>query len=220
MRSFSFDSRFYQALALAGELVLVNLVMVVAMVPGVTAGAAVAACFVVCFAILSGDAAQPVRRFVDAFVRLFVPATLLWLGMVGLALLLGWEWRVVGQFRSGTAMLVVHAVIGLVAGLLAVVGVWCWPIMARRFAAAGRVETAAILPLARAALLAGLRYLPRTLAALAVTAGPLAFGLALPGLGVRLVFWYLVIGLSLACYLVALLVRGPLGVHLPEDSED
>ncbi len=220
MASVGVGSRFFSAWTLAADLVLVNLAMVLVGLPVVTVGAGLVACFVVCLQLVSGAGAQPLRTFFRSFARGFLPATLAWLAFAVLGALLVWEWAVVGQLVSATATQVVRVLL-LVMGLLAaMVGVWFWPLLARRLMdAESPVRLGELLPLARTALLASLKYLPRTLLALLIVAAPLVLAALSPALGARVIIWFVLIGLALACYLVVLVLRVPLGVQLDEDDE-
>lgn len=219
MSAFSTDSRFYRTLGLATDLVLLNVVAVVLGLPFVTVGAALLACLVVCLQMVQGAGARPLREFFDAFKRGFVPATVAWLATAVLLALLWWEWLVAGQLVSQTAALVIRAVLLLVAMLLALVSVWFWPLLALRLLNTGRVGLGELLPLARTALLAAVKYLPRSLLAVVVVVGPPVLGLVSIEIGARLLLWFVLIGWALAAYLVVLILRRPLGLELRGEDD-
>lgn len=221
MASVGVGSRFFSAWTLAADLVLVNLALVLVGLPVVSFGAGLAACFVVCLQLVSGTGAQPLRTFFTAFARGLVPATLAWLASAGLGALLFWEWSVTGQLVSATVGLVVRSVLLVVGVLLAGTSVWFWPLLARRLSTADAdpLRLGELLPLARSALLASIKFLPRTLLALLVVAAPFVLAALSPALGARVVIWFVLIGLALACYLVVLLLRAPLGVELDADDD-
>lgn len=214
----STDSRFYQALGLATDLVLLNLLLVLVSLPVVTAGAGLSACLVVCLGMVSGDGPRLGRTFFAAFARGLVPATVAWLGTVALAALMVWEWLIVGQLISSAATLAIRAVLLLAALLLGMVSIWFWPLLARRVAAGSPVRLAELAPMLRTALLASIKHLPRSLLGILIVVVPPLAGLASVQVGVRLVLWFVLIGWALASYLVVLVLRRPLGIELAPDE--
>lgn len=220
MRALSTDSPIYRALSLATDLVLINFMMLLTMLPVVTAGAGLSAGFACCLQILRGDGRQLVRQFTTSFVRCFAPATIGWLGVLGLSGLLGWEWVVTGQLAATGLVIGARAVLVFAILLLAMVTVWLWPLLARDQLAGKPIRIGGLLGLGRTALLASVKFLPRTVAGLAVVIGPLVGGALLPQLGARLLIWYLVIGLAFGSYLLGLLVRRPLGIEMPSDEDE
>lgn len=220
MNPFASGSRFAAALLLATDLVLLNLAMVLTGLPVVTAGAGLTAGLVVCLQMVAGTSSRPMRQFVEAFRRTFVPATIVWLGVVGLGVLLVWEWVVAGRLALPIVALVARTVVLVTALLLGLVGVWFWPLLALRMNEGDRVGMGEIVPLLQTALLAGLKHLPRSLAGLVIVAAPLLVGLLSVEIGARMIIWFVLIGLALAAYLLVLLVRGPLGVELATAEDD
>ena len=74
--------------------------------------------------MVRGDAVRPIRDFLAAFGRAFLPATLVWLAGLGLAGLLAWEWVVAGRLVSPVAAAVTRGLVllgGLLLGLAGVV---------------------------------------------------------------------------------------------------
>lgn len=207
------DSRFYQALASATDLVVLNLAMVLAALPLITGGAVLTGGLVVSQQMLQGNGVRPLADFGTAFRRSFWPATVAWLGGLGLAGLLVWEWLIAGQLVSPLAGWLVRGLVLLVGLLAAMVSLWFWPLLARRLHCDERVRLAELPRLLETALLASLQHLPRSLGGLLVGIGPILLGLASPQVGARLLLWFGVIGVALAGYLVLVLLRGPLGIR-------
>lgn len=219
MKGLPSDSRFYQALGMAIDLVVLNLAMVVTGLPVVTGGAALVAGLLVCLRMVSGDAVRPIRDFLAAFGRAFLPATLVWLAGLGLAGLLAWEWVVAGRLVSPVAAAVTRGLVLLGGLLLGLAGVWFWPLLARRALQDEPIGVAEVVPLLQTALLAGLKHLPRSLAALLVVLVPPLLGLVSAEIGARMLLWFALIGCGLAAYLVVLLLHVPLGIQTRPDED-
>ncbi len=220
MKGLPSDSRFYQALGMAIDLVVLNLAMVVTGLPVVTGGAALVAGLLVCLRMVRGDAVRPIRDFLAAFGRAFLPATLVWLAGLGLAGLLAWEWVVAGRLVSPVAAAVTRGLVLLGGLLLGLAGVWFWPLLARRALQDEPIGVAEVVPLLQTALLAGLKHLPRSLAALLVVLVPPLLGLVSAEIGARMLLWFALIGCGLAAYLVVLLLHVPLGIQTRPAEDD
>lgn len=220
MKGLPSDSRFYQALGMAIDLVVLNLAMVVTGLPVVTGGAALVAGLLVCLRMVRGDAVRPIRDFLAAFGRAFLPATLVWLAGLGLAGLLAWEWVVAGRLVSPVAAAVTRGLVLLGGLLLGLAGVWFWPLLARRALQDEPIGVAEVVPLLQTALLAGLKHLPRSLAALLVVLVPPLLGLVSAEIGARMLLWFALIGCGLAAYLVVLLLHVPLGIQTRPVEDD
>lgn len=219
MKGLPSDSRFYQALGMAIDLVVLNLAMVVTGLPVVTGGAALVAGLLVCLRMVRGDAVRPIRDFLAAFGRAFLPATLVWLAGLGLAGLLAWEWVVAGRLVSPVAAAVTRGLVLLGGLLLGLAGVWFWPLLARRALQDEPIGVAEVVPLLQTALLAGLKHLPRSLAALLVVLVPPLLGLVSAEIGARMLLWFAIIGCGLSAYLVVLLLHVPLGIQTRPDED-
>ena len=220
MKGLPSDSRFYQALGMAIDLVVLNLAMVVTGLPVVTGGAALVAGLLVCLRMVRGDAVRPIRDFLAAFGRAFLPATLVWLAGLGLAGLLAWEWVVAGRLVSPVAAAVTRGLVLLGGLLLGLAGVWFWPLLARRALQDEPIGVAEVVPLLQTALPAGLKHLPRSLAALLVVLVPPLLGLVSAEIGARMLLWFAIIGCGLAAYLVVLLLHVPLGIQTRPAEDD
>ena len=220
MKGLPSDSRFYQALGMAIDLVALNLAMVVTGLPVVTGGAALVAGLLVCLRMVRGDAVRPIRDFLAAFGRAFLPATLVWLAGLGLAGLLAWEWVVAGRLVSPVAAAVTRGLVLLGGLLLGLAGVWFWPLLARRALQDEPIGVAEVVPLLQTALLAGLKHLPRSLAALLVVLVPPLLGLVSAEIGARMLLWFALIGCGLSAYLVVLLLHVPLGIQTRPAEDD
>ncbi len=219
MNRFGAGSKVYAALSMAAELVLINILILLTSLPLITGGMALTAGFAACLAIIGGTG-SPVRQFLTTLRTAWLPATLAWLALLVLATLLAWEMSVVGQMRSALLSTIAYAVLGLAALLVMLTTLWFWPLLARRSLTGEQVGVREGLELARTALLASVKYLPRSLVAAVIVGAPLAVGLLSPEVGARLLLWNAAIGVALTCYLILLAFRAPLGVSMGDDKQD
>ena len=93
MKKLNIDNWFFRTMALIGDWVLLSVLWVIGCLPVVTAGAATLSVFAVAHKMAAGQDYAVCRDFCKAFKRDFRQATVLWLPMLALALLLvldGW----------------------------------------------------------------------------------------------------------------------------------
>lgn len=93
MKKLNIDNWFFRTMALIGDWVLLSVLWVIGCLPVVTAGAATLSVFAVAHKMAAGQDYDVCRDFCKAFRRDFRQATVIWLPMLVLALLLvldGW----------------------------------------------------------------------------------------------------------------------------------
>lgn len=225
MSIFSVDSKLYRGLSLVADLVLVNLVTVLACLPVVSIGAAVTANYACCQAIIEGRMAGVVSTWWRSFRSAFPRAILPWLLTLALTGLLSWEWYIATQLANPTIMLMSQAVLAAALLIVGLTQLWLWPLIAREITdvevnAGSNQPHLNLVKRLQAALLAAFGWLPRSVVGLVIWAVPAAIVMINPQIGIRLLFGYLVIGVSLGCYLVSLLCARPLGLHPEDELED
>ena len=188
---FSTEGKFYGALSLAADLVIVNVMMLVAMLPVVTGGAALRAATVVITQLLNNEAGTPVRTFLREFTRKWKASTAWWFITTALMLFAVYEFYVI--FRAD---------VGNTTRLLLCASVWFYPL-----AHMGGVRST----LTHSVQLAFAQPL-RTIVGVIFTLSPLlVFAVAGSQLGVVVVF-YALIGAAFTQYLVLLALGENAGV--------
>lgn len=199
-RFFSTDTKFYAAWSLLADLVIVNLLMVIASFPVVTAGAAARAGAVVSRDMVREEGSRPARTFLRALLRNWLAPTLWWLITLVLGGGIAYEFYVISRADLGATGLIFAA--GVTSGALVLLGITAWfvPLCALHDEPSALGHT-----LAQAATLA-VKHLPRTaLAVLALLLAPLAVYFFPTHLMAIATYWVL-IGNALAWYLVTLAV--------------
>ena len=126
---FSTEGKFYGALSLAADLVIVNVMMLVAMLPVVTGGAALRAATVVITQLLNNEAGTPVRTFLREFTRKWKASTVWWFITTALMLFAVYEFYVIFRADVGntTRLLLCASVLSGVC-VLRPLSVWFYPI--------------------------------------------------------------------------------------------
>lgn len=195
---------FYRAWSSAADLVLVNVVTLVACLPVVTAGAALTACARVTAEMARDEEGYVLRTWWRSFRGNLVQSLAWWLPVLLLAGTGAAAYVLAGSGAAGAGTS--GAVSGLVlagSALVAGVLVWLVPLVALfENTVAGHVANAVRLAIGRLEL---------TVVALAVLAAPLVLVVVLPGSRAAVGWFEVLLGAAFAGYLIALLQRGVMG---------
>ncbi len=195
---------FHRAWSSAADLVLVNVVTLVASAPLVTAGAALTACARVTAEMARDEEGYVLRTWWRSFRGALLQSLAWWLPVLALAGTGAVAYVLAGSgaASAGTA----GAVSGLVlAGSALVTGILVWlvPLVALfENTAAGHLANAVRLAVGR---------LGTTLVALAVLVAPLVLVVVLPGSRTAVAWFEVLLGVAFAAYLIALLQRRVMG---------
>ena len=201
-RLFSPESRFYQALALAADIVVVNLLLIVSMIPVLSAGAGLRAATAVLQGLIRQDLSRPAAQFWWHFRQRPRASTLGWLIVLALGLLAGYEWAVISAAGlDGVVAALLRA--GIFSALLLAAAVYLWLLV---------LETTRPYPTSfrqglSHALAAAVSTLPRTLLGLLPGVFILAMPLYAPVAWRVLAPLWFALGPGFALYL-ALLISG------------
>lgn len=191
------DSPFHRAWSSAADLVVINVLTIVACLPVLTAGAALSACARVTMEMARDEDTYTVRTWWRCLRGALPQSLAWWLPTLLLSALTG------GLYAAVTRAGGVPAVLGglLAAGGLIIVAVLVWLIPLVAFfdnSTAAHVSNAARLALG---------HLGRTTACLAVVLAPAVFAYALPEGRAALAWFTAIIGPGFAGYLMALIQR-------------
>lgn len=195
------------AFTLMADIVILNMLLVVSSLPVVTGGAALRAANVVAGEMAQGRGSRYALMYLQSLTSRWKAATAFWVLLLVAAVALVYQQFVVFQSGvNGFALTVIQALAA--AGTFIIVGVAVW---FYALASVGDAERG-FAELGSDAVVAAFRFLPRTLAAVAVAAGAGWLVVALPvAWSVPLAF-FIVPGLAL--YLIRLVLAAPLGQTL------
>lgn len=151
---FNIDSPLMRFLTKLADLMILNILFLITCLPVVTIGAAWTALYYVAMKMVRDEEGGIVRSYFHAFRLNFRQATLLWLGVLGIAVILVLDLLILARIDSPIAA-AMNMGIGIIAILIFLVLQYLFPLLARF--EAGTVQT-----LKNAVLLA-VGQLPRTL---------------------------------------------------------
>lgn len=111
---FRWDSPFMQKVAKAGNLILLNILWILCSIPVLTMGAATAALYYVVFQYQTAEETSVVKPFFRAFAKNFKQATLLWIPILLIAVVLILDLRYLFAFGGSTLMGVIIFLVSMV----------------------------------------------------------------------------------------------------------
>lgn len=219
-RFFDHQNPIMQVLTAIFDLAILNILWLLFSLPVLTMGNATAAAAAVCFRMIQDKSSGVVRPFWKSFKSNFKPATGLWLLMLAVIALLGfdlWYFLLVQNFLSGVLLSVICGVLLLL--LLATLVITTYAICLTAL-----FENTVRITLCNAALLS-LRNLPRNLAVLTVYAAMARLAiyvpLTIPPVTVAVIFLGFSFTIFLNCRILFPIFRPYLqkGAQSPSDTQ-
>ena len=212
-RFFSTDSKFYAAMSLATDLVIINLLLLATSLPFVTVGASLRAATVVIRQLLNDEGSTPVRTYLREFRIHWRAPTLWWLISAGLWGLAIYEFYVfnmaAGAGLGGASRVALYASVMSGLGIITAISVWFYPL--------ARGE--GFMPTLKTAVLEMFSAPLRTAAATVIALSPwlaLMLGSTQPGM---LITFYGIIGWAFTQYLVMLVLDVEIRRGIGDENE-
>lgn len=199
---FSPDSAGYRALAAAADLVILNLLTLLAALPIFTAGAAVTACTRVTMEMAREEDSYIMRSWWRSFRTNFVQSLAWWLPMLALLALGAIELRLLGGGDSATSAGVISGLV--IAGVLVLLAIATWLVPLIAFFE-NRIST----HLANACRMA-LGQIGYTVTNLVLLILPVIIFVFLPAARTPVIWFMVLIGFAFITYLQALIMRRPI----------
>ena len=162
MNFFVIDSPVMRFLGRIGDILLLNIVFVVTSIPVITIGTALSALYTVAMKLVRGEDPAIIKEYLKAYKRNFKPATICWLIMAVIGVLLFVDFRLVAVF-SGTAYTVMRLLLAMILGIWLLTFLYLFPYIAR-------FENT-ILNSMKNALFLSVAHIPSTLMMLGVAIG-------------------------------------------------
>jgi len=189
------------------DLILLNILYIICCIPIVTIGAATTAMYYVCIISIRQGDGYVIRRFWDSFRKNFKQATIIWLPMLVIAIVMGFDlffWYQMGTVFS-KIMFILSAI---VAFIIFIVGLYIFPVLAKL---EGNIKTT----IKNAAAFA-VGYFPNTVILILFTGGFLYANYVSLGMNAISVF----IGFALLAYMKSFFIYKVMMNHIDEKYDD
>ena len=120
MKFWAIDSPVMRVLGRLGDIIILNMIFVVGCIPVITIGTSLSALYAVAMKMARGEDPSVWKEFWKAYKRNFRPATICWLVMAVIAILLFVDFRIIGVLKRGS-----ESMYGIMRIVLAVIlGMW------------------------------------------------------------------------------------------------
>lgn len=185
MKFLNIDSPFMQVMNKVADLMILNLLTVVCMIPLITAGAALTAMHYQVLKIVRDEECYIVKGYFKAFRENFIQSTAIWLILLAIGLILGGDFLI--MYASETEFhIIFRAVLGAVAIFALFTLVYVFPVQAKFanpvFRTIKNALAMSILQAPKSVLMVILYFIPMVLMVFAPSIFPLImlFGMTIP----------------------------------------
>lgn len=184
MKLFNLDSPVMVFLTKVANLMILNLLTIICCIPIITVGPAVTALYYVTIKMARGDEPYIVKSYFKSFKENFKQATILWIVMLALIIVLILDWEVVVLMMSGTGAKIMKVVLGVVTIFFVMTALYIFPVLSRfENTIKQTVKNAfliSIMSLPKTAVIILIHLLPLGLLFLTIQALPFLFLLGMP----------------------------------------
>lgn len=130
MKFWAIDSPVMRVLGRLGDIIILNMIFVVGCIPVITIGTSLSALYTVAMKMARGEDPYVWKEFWKAYKRNFKPATICWIIMAVVALLLFVDFRVIGVLK-GSMYSVMRMVLAIILGMWILMFQYLFPYIAR-----------------------------------------------------------------------------------------
>ena len=184
MKLFNLDSPVMVFLTKVANLMILNLLTIICCIPIITVGPAVTALYYVPIKMARGDEPYIVKSYFKSFKENFKQATILWIVMLALIIVLILDWEVVVLMMSGTGAKIMKVVLGVVTIFFVMTALYIFPVLSRfENTIKQTVKNAfliSIMSLPKTVVIILIHLLPLGLLLLTIQALPFLFLLGMP----------------------------------------
>lgn len=211
-RIFNADNKFFGFMGKAADLIILNILFVVCSLPIVTIGASVTAMYYVTLKMIKNEESYISRSFFKSFKQNFKQATILWLPLLAVALLIWCDLSIVSRAAETIAFFKWFTIaIYFVILLWGMVFLYAFPLLAR-FDNTVRNTFQNSWKMA-------LCHFPWTILLLAVTCVPMFFTLNYGAILMAGLFFWPSIGFALTAFINSLIFTKIFSRYIPEEEE-
>ena len=133
MKFWAIDSPVMRVLGRLGDIIILNMIFVVGCIPVITIGTSLSALYAVAMKMARGEDPSVWKEFWKAYKRNFRPATICWLVMAVIAILLFVDFRIIGVLKRGSESMysIMRIVLAVILGMWILMFQYLFPYIAR-----------------------------------------------------------------------------------------
>lgn len=169
MKFWAIDSPVMRVLGRLGDIIILNMIFVAGCIPVLTIGTSLSALYTVAMKMARGEDPSVWKEFWKAYKRNFKPATICWLIMAVIAILLFMDFRLIGVLKGSGMYSIMRVVLAVILGTWILMFQYLFPYIAR-------FENGIFATLRNALLLAA-AHIPSTIVIVGLSVGSVIFDL-------------------------------------------
>ena len=131
MKFWAIDSPVMRVLGRLGDIIILNMIFVVGCIPVITIGTSLSALYAVAMKMARGEDPSVWKEFWKAYKRNFRPATICWMIMAVIAILLFVDFRIIGVFKGSSIYSIMRIVLAIIGGMWMLMFQYLFPYIAR-----------------------------------------------------------------------------------------
>ena len=131
MKFWAIDSPVMRVLGRLGDIIILNMIFVVGCIPVITIGTSLSALYTVAMKMARGEDPSVWKEFWKAYKRNFRPATICWMIMAVIAILLFVDFRIIGVFKGSSIYSIMRFVLAIIGGMWMLMFQYLFPYIAR-----------------------------------------------------------------------------------------
>ena len=131
MKFWAIDSPVMRVLGRLGDIIILNMIFVAGCIPVLTIGTSLSALYTVAMKMARGEDPSVWREFWKAYKRNFKPATICWLIMAVIAILLFMDFRLIGVLKGSGMYSIMRVVLAVILGTWILMFQYLFPYIAR-----------------------------------------------------------------------------------------
>ena len=163
MKFWAIDSPVMRVLGRLGDIIILNMIFVAGCIPVITIGTSLSALYTVAMKMARGEDPSVWKEFWKAYKRNFKPATICWLIMAVIAILLFVDFRLIGVLKGSGMYSIMRVVLAVILGTWILMFQYLFPYIAR-------FENRIFVTLRNALLLAA-AHIPSTIVIVGLSVG-------------------------------------------------
>lgn len=131
MKFWAIDSPVMRVLGRLGDIIILNMIFVAGCIPVITIGTSLSALYTVAMKMARGEDPSVWKEFWKAYKRNFKPATICWLIMAVIAILLFVDFRLIGVLKGSGMYSIMRVVLAVILGTWILMFQYLFPYIAR-----------------------------------------------------------------------------------------
>ena len=208
---FNMDNSFFRALGRLADLMILNITFIICCIPVVTIGASLTGLYYVALKMAENEESYIIRSFLKSFKQNFKQATLIWLMVLGLGVVLVMDFQILRASEGSLVNFLNIAIIAISFFYLMIV-IYIFPVLSRFFNT--------IRGTLRNSLLMSIAHLPYTVLMIVITAAPVALTFFNAYTLLYGILVWLLAGFSGIAYANSFLLKKIFKKYMPAESEN